>query len=646
MMAWDPARNPPLAPSYVDEVDWGLVHELGHFYLELPDVYNAGSPLAIDIPNPNGTPTTPFPAQCDCVPDGVYTAADYNGFYLARFCHARCTNNECTDGDRLGQPCLVDADCPDARGCCPDPNHDFDVHRDEILACARHAGILTYEDVAPAWNGIKGRMGGADTWPWNDWRLWSRWSAWALNTSAQLRRGVWPRTHFGAQIWHTPTTTRVRVLDDQGAPVSGATVTGYQLVENQIDRIGELTAGPSNADGIVTLPNRPTGVSAVTTPKGYVPKANPFGLVDFYARNGRMMLVVDRPPDRWFRWLTVFDLNLAYARGETVTATVTLPHRVELEYWPVTVARGGSGHFFIAVRRHGSDFGGVALDLLLPASIVHSLDCSPTGVTVPSGYELRKEAFAYGENTGIRATLYSLQLPAPAINGNGVLYCTFTARSDAPLGTYEFQTLAPQSGKEVPPVVVGANHDPLPVVITRRGPVTVQDAPPPPISCSTTAAPSARLTMLFLVVPALLLILWRRGSVRRGMLLLVLAVLATPVAAQESGLLMGRAGGQRWQIADLQRTGTMVEANVLMDSRWLPEGGRVRVDLRDGKGVVLDAKGRQVATLELRLVDHTVTGSLRALDGETYTLRHAPIHGRASIQALRDLRQRVVGGVP
>jgi predicted secreted protein len=148
----------------------------------------------------------------------------------------------------------------------------------------------------------------------------------ALNVDARERRG-----YYGAHLWDTPATTYLRVIDDGGAPIGNARVRLYQKTagdsggacDERIDNTPEYDL-TSNTAGIVFLENRNVAPMPTPVATDHSMRANPFGEISNVGSNGTMLVRVNKGAQQWFRWFTVYDLNLAYWSGNTSVAVVTV----------------------------------------------------------------------------------------------------------------------------------------------------------------------------------------------------------------------------------------------------------------------------------------------------------------------------------
>ncbi|MBP7146541.1 MAG: hypothetical protein KBD01_03280 [Acidobacteria bacterium] len=129
----------------------------------------------------------------------------------------------------------------------------------------------------------------------------------------------------GEYMYDMPLQVQVRVLDHDGLPLPGAEVTVYQTREwggKQLTRDVVKARGVTGVDGVFELP----GVSLDPTrlPQTFIGAAlhdNPFGYLDREARNGLLLLKIEKDGYADFAWLDVTEVNLAYWAGATVSAT-------------------------------------------------------------------------------------------------------------------------------------------------------------------------------------------------------------------------------------------------------------------------------------------------------------------------------------
>ncbi len=141
---------------------------------------------------------------------------------------------------------------------------------------------------------------------------------WGLNSTRGFRRG-----HFGEYLYSLPAACRVRVVDASGAAVPGVALRFFQKdLASVVDATPELT-GTTDAQGLFTLPNRTAPQVATLT--GHALRDNPFGELDPHGSNGIFLVELMRAgKPTTHQVLRVTDYNLAFARGETATATVDL----------------------------------------------------------------------------------------------------------------------------------------------------------------------------------------------------------------------------------------------------------------------------------------------------------------------------------
>ncbi len=301
--------------SNIDKIDNDLLHELGHFLLNLIDLYNINLPAE---PNYNW---------------GVEVRRD-DGTLLS-----------------LDKPCPFDPEqvCSFCGDLGPDP-----CPLDELAA-------VIWEEKRGV---VPGIMGGSDSYPYNDLNAFDRHSAAALNVDFLKRKnGEVGRGPFGSFLLDTPSRNYLRVIDESGSPISEARVRLYQRSSwatcfpspngcfniNMVDNEPEFDV-VTNGLGIVELAARAVhDTSSDPAPTGHIVSPNPFGEIHFPGTNGLFLVWVTKGASEWFHFLTVVDLNLAYWSGSTEVGVYTLgpcsPIQLDVEdsdYWCKCVRRGRS----------------------------------------------------------------------------------------------------------------------------------------------------------------------------------------------------------------------------------------------------------------------------------------------------------------
>lgn len=258
---WHTTEGSNYTGALLDRIDGGLIHELGHAVMSLPDGYSHNLPGL--LPNAG---VSVLGADGNPIPVNV---------------------SQCAPPPRSRPP------------ICP----------------------IIFE-------GVPGVMGGSDTYPHNELKFWERHVAAAMNRDYLKRRGDYGRGPTSIHLWDTPETNYLRVLNDQGQPITSARVRLLQkaaLAPNRekIDDIPEITC-TTDANGIMRLTNRSVGGPYVSANGGHTLRANPFGAPDNNAVNGTMMVHITKGQDEWIRWLTIQDLNLAYWMGNEDVAVHTV----------------------------------------------------------------------------------------------------------------------------------------------------------------------------------------------------------------------------------------------------------------------------------------------------------------------------------
>ncbi len=137
-----------------------------------------------------------------------------------------------------------------------------------------------------------------------------------LNHTQGFRRG-----YYGEYQYDLAPNIVLALTGDDGCAVAGADVAFYQRDEpvagqpdapRRIDNIPEFS-GATGADGLLALPNRPSGGSPATA-TGFTLRDNPFGRIDVDGAGNIGLLKVQKDGREQFAWLTVADLNLQYWR--------------------------------------------------------------------------------------------------------------------------------------------------------------------------------------------------------------------------------------------------------------------------------------------------------------------------------------------
>ena len=180
-----------------------------------------------------------------------------------------------------------------------------------------------------------GLMGGGDTAPHNNLHLYSSHSAGGASTFAGYRNG-----YYGSYLFDIPLQNDLRILDNQGNPVSGVQVTVYQRTgpwdstgQMGVDDTAEIS-GTTDSNGVFPLPNRSANGGTVTQ-NGHVMHDNPFGVVDIIGNQGLFLISLARQEHEEFHWMDITQFNLAYWMGDTISHTFTISSHVPPANAPV-----------------------------------------------------------------------------------------------------------------------------------------------------------------------------------------------------------------------------------------------------------------------------------------------------------------------
>lgn len=178
--------------------------------------------------------------------------------------------------------------------------------------------VIPYADLNFPVFSSGGLMGAGETAPYNNGTYYENHTAGGLNSNFQKRRGF-----FGDYLFDTPETNQIKVLDGNGNALANATVSLYQKDVNSenIDDTAEFS-GTTDAQGVVTVTNRP--VTAFTTATGHTLQANPFGQISPVGTNGLMIVKVTKDDQEGYGFYRLYDLNVAYMSGSTLSATVDI----------------------------------------------------------------------------------------------------------------------------------------------------------------------------------------------------------------------------------------------------------------------------------------------------------------------------------
>jgi hypothetical protein len=175
------------------------------------------------------------------------------------------------------------------------------------------------------WPKNGGLMGGGDTryTPKHEsTTLYSAHSIYGLNANAPYRGGF-----FGDYLYGLQTNVIVKVIDEDGKPVTGAALSGYQssywVGDGMINDDKEIFTGTLNRQGECRLPNQPTGEKGpVTVATGHTLRTNPFGRIHVCGFNGNILLRLDYNDTYYYYMLPAWELNMAFAKGNKDTYTL------------------------------------------------------------------------------------------------------------------------------------------------------------------------------------------------------------------------------------------------------------------------------------------------------------------------------------
>ncbi len=149
------------------------------------------------------------------------------------------------------------------------------------------------------------------------------------HTAGGLRANIGHRRGFyGEYLYDTPATTTIKIVDENGNPLSNVELRFYQSEEwfigdhtlPFVDDIVEFTVS-TNDDGIATPPNR--GITGIQTVTGHQLRPNPFGVISVNGTNGLFIIEMIGEECTNYEWLTLVELNIAYWDGQTDHAEFT-----------------------------------------------------------------------------------------------------------------------------------------------------------------------------------------------------------------------------------------------------------------------------------------------------------------------------------
>jgi hypothetical protein len=150
--------------------------------------------------------------------------------------------------------------------------------------------------------------------------LLSEYEVLALNRMRGQRRG-----YRGAYLFDIPRSCRVRVLDNNGAPVAGAAVSVFQSDAGAVPA-DPVTSGTTGPNGAFPLPNRPA--PPLRTETGFALRENPFGALRVTGDNGLLLLRITAGQQTEYQWLSIAQCNIAYWQGQTSDASFDLRTRI------------------------------------------------------------------------------------------------------------------------------------------------------------------------------------------------------------------------------------------------------------------------------------------------------------------------------
>jgi len=149
-----------------------------------------------------------------------------------------------------------------------------------------------------------------------------------------------PRGHFGDYYFAIPLNCYLQILDINGQPIPGAKVEVFQRA-TEVDPNGQggedqgvqyaaviengdfsgqnlskepVIVGQTDETGVMRLPNRP--VKEVITLNGFHRRPNPFGNINVGGSRGLMVARVTKDDKVSYFWLSIYDFNVAWFRGQ------------------------------------------------------------------------------------------------------------------------------------------------------------------------------------------------------------------------------------------------------------------------------------------------------------------------------------------
>jgi len=148
-----------------------------------------------------------------------------------------------------------------------------------------------------------------------------------------------PRGFRGEYLYQLPERIILEVLSNAGTPLEGVQVEAYQLhgdgpYVGTICGYGRdpLYAAFSDVHGRVTLLNQET--PAHQTPNGFELRSNPFGRILTDGSNGLLFIRLKHGANEEYRFLPLYDMNVAFLRGDRREHVVRMGTRFAVEGSP------------------------------------------------------------------------------------------------------------------------------------------------------------------------------------------------------------------------------------------------------------------------------------------------------------------------
>ena len=179
-----------------------------------------------------------------------------------------------------------------------------------------------------------GLMGGGSTAPHSGKPHFSSHSAAALNVDIGLRGGF-----FSDYVWDTPKHTVVRLLDNNGNPLSDVKVSAYEFKtdgKQAKEKIGlhcfcfdepPIWKKNTSPKGYIRIPNKKAPKKGPTS-RGHKLMDNPYGDLDVGTNNGVLLLKVQKGRQIDIVGLYVWQLNIEYWKGNKNQAIITLKTKI------------------------------------------------------------------------------------------------------------------------------------------------------------------------------------------------------------------------------------------------------------------------------------------------------------------------------